>query len=353
MSSERKPNPHFKSHSQILYNFFKDASFLARDSNSLGAGWTGNGEGTEIAYNQCMTDYNRLLYINGIYLDNNATGFVVHHNVVPIIALNEPKVNVLLYNNTIYRYLDYNPAHDEETDSGTDSMSKRSMGYGEGGDYAGCQWVNNIFAFNATPFKGQTYAANLSSINASEVFNDKSGKQIDKQEDPWTYDFTLKPGSPAIGAGVPLEGITEGAHPDIGAFPSGKPAWKAGCDLKNPRDIAFVRPHFTFLNMLVNHGFEEKDTLAPWVSTGSKSAKPIRSAGVCWRNPGADVAFRFFGAAAPFPKAGWIEIDLTDYVKKRLSASGIVSIAFPGRSLGTRRWAATFTSDGSQSSSVF
>ena len=152
---------------------------------------------------------------------------------------------------------------------------------------------------------------------------------------------------------MPLEGITEGAHPDIGAFPSGKPAWKAGCDLKNPRDIAFVRPHFTFLNMLVNHGFEEKDTLAPWVSTGSKSAKPIRSAGVCWRNPGADVAFRFFGAAAPFPKAGWIEIDLTDYVKKRLSASGIVSIAFPGRSLGTRRWAATFTSDGSQSSSVF
>ena len=30
---------------------------------------------------------------------------------------------------------------------------------------------------------------------------------------------------------------------------------------------------------------------------------------------------------APFLKAGTVEIDITDYVKKRLSASGIVSIA--------------------------
>lgn len=32
-------------------------------------------------------------------------------------------------------------------------------------------------------------------------------------------------------------------------------------------------------------------------------------------------------AQAPFPKAGWIEIDLTNYVRQRLAASGIVSIA--------------------------
>lgn len=32
-------------------------------------------------------------------------------------------------------------------------------------------------------------------------------------------------------------------------------------------------------------------------------------------------------ATAPFLKAGWIEIDLTDHVRKRLGASGIVSIA--------------------------
>ncbi|MEI7729166.1 MAG: DNRLRE domain-containing protein [Verrucomicrobiota bacterium] len=282
-------------HSQIVHNFFRDASFLARDSNCLGAGMS-DGEGTEIAYNQCMTDYRRLLYINGIYLDNAAAGFIVHHNVIPVLAMNEPKVNVLVYNNTIYRFSDYNPNPEADFDS-VNEKYKRSMPVGHGGDYAGCQWVNNIFGFNVTPFAGQTYVANLSSINPAEVFNDKSGKPIDKLEEPWNYDFTLKPGSPAIGAGVPLEGITEGAKPDIGAYPFGKPAWQAGCDLKSPRDIAFVRPQATFLNLLVNHGFEEKDTLAPWVSTGTKSAQPFRTKGACWHNPASDPAFRLFGAA--------------------------------------------------------
>lgn len=282
-------------HSQVVHNFFRDASFLARDSNCLGAGMT-DGEGTEIAWNQCMTDHRRLLYINGIYLDNAAAGFLVHHNVVPVIAMNEPKVNVLVYNNTVYRFSDYNPNPDADFDSINESH-KRSMPVGHGGDYAGCQWVNNIFAFHVTPFAGQTYVANLSSIRPQEVFNDRSGKPIDKLEEPWTYDFTLKPGSPAIGAGVPLEGVTEGTRPDIGAYPFGKPAWKAGCDLANPRDIAFVRPRATYLNMLVNHGFEDENTLAPWVATGTKSAKPFRAKGACWRNPSGDPAFRLKGAA--------------------------------------------------------
>ena len=282
-------------HSQIVHNFFRDASFLARDSNSLGAGMA-DGEGTEIAYNQCMTDYHRLLYINGIYLDNAAAGFIVHHNVIPILAMNEPKVNVLVYNNTFYRYIDYNPNPDADFDS-IDSQSKKSLSYGQGGDYAACQWFNNIFGFNATPFNGQPYAGNLSRINPAEVFNDRSGRAIDKLEEPWTYDFTLKPGSPAIGAGVPLEGITEGAKPDAGAYPFGRPAWKAGCDLKSPRDIAFVRPQTTYLNLLVNHGFEEKGTLEPWVKTGSQSAQPFRATGAGWHNPAGDPAFRLFGAA--------------------------------------------------------
>jgi hypothetical protein len=103
--------------------------------------------------------------------------------------------------------------------------------------------------------------------------------------------------SSAIGAGVPLEGITEGTRPDIGAYPFGKPAWKAGCDPKVPRDIAFVRPQATYLNMLDNHSFEDKETLAPWVSTGSKSAQPFRGKGACWKSPASDPAFRLFGAA--------------------------------------------------------
>ena len=282
-------------HSQVVYNFFRDASFLARDSNSLGAGMS-DGQGTEIAYNQCMTDYRRLLYINGIYLDNAASGFIVHHNVIPVIAMNEPKNNVLVYNNTIYRYSDYNPNPDADFNS-INGNDHRSMPLGHGGDYAGDQWVNNIFGFKVDPFPGQTYAANLSSINPAEVFNDSSGKPIDKLEEPWTYDFTLKPGSPAIGAGIPLEGITQGDKPDVGAFEFGKPAWKAGCDLKTPRDISFVRPAATYLNMLDNYDFEAEGTLAPWTLVGTRSGQPFRTDHMCWKNPAGDEAFRYKGAA--------------------------------------------------------
>lgn len=281
--------------SQIVHNFFRDASFLARDSNALGAGMS-DGEGTEIAYNQCLTDYRRLHSINGIYLDNAAAGFLVHHNVVPVIALNEPKVNVLVYNNTVYRFSDYSPDPDAEF-AAIGAAAKRSMPLGDGGDYAGSQWVNNIFGFHVSPFRGQVYVANLSSIDPAKVFNDTSGRPIDRLEEPWTYDFTLAPGSPAIGAGVPLEGITEGEKPDLGAYPFGKPAWKAGCDLTNPRDIAFVRPRATYLNMLVNHGFEDQDTLAPWVGTGSTSARHLSAPGAGWHNPASDPAFRLKGAA--------------------------------------------------------
>ena len=95
--------------------------------------------------------------------------------------MNEPKVNVLVYNNTIYRFSDYNSNPDAEFDS-VNEKYKRSMPVGHGGDDAGCQWVNNIFGFNVAPFPGQTYVANLSSINPAEVFNDRSGKPIDKLE---------------------------------------------------------------------------------------------------------------------------------------------------------------------------
>lgn len=297
-------------HSQIVYNFFRDASYLARDSNCLGAGMS-DGEGTEIAYNQCMTDYRRLLYINGIYLDNAASGFIVHHNVVPVIAMNEPKNNVLVYNNTIYRFSDYNPNPDAATDS-ISAKDQNSMPLGHGGDYAGDQWVNNIFAFNVEPFAGQTYVANLASIKPAEIFNDSSGKPIDKLEEPWNYDFTLKPGSPAIGAGMPLAGITEGEKPDLGAYPIGRPPWHAGCDFKNPPKISYVYPRATFLNMLVNHGFEEKDTIVPWVRTGSKSAQPFRATNECWHNPATDQAFRLRGAAQLGSGANGLEQTVTD-----------------------------------------
>jgi hypothetical protein len=64
--------------------------------------------------------------------------------------------------------------------------------------------------------------------------------------------------------------------------------------------------------MLVNHGFEEKDTLAPWASTGTKSAQPFRAKGACWKNPASDPAFRLFGAAQLGAGANGLEQTVTN-----------------------------------------
>ena len=279
---------------QILHNSFRDCSLLARDSASIHTG--GDGGGTEIAYNLCLTDYRKLHYVNGIYLDNLASHYILHHNVVPVIALNAPKNNCLVCNNTIYRFSDYNPHGDDELPVNT---IRNSLPYGDLQDYAGTMFVNNLFAFEAHPFSGLTYAGNLSSLDPEKIFNDRSGKKLEALEEPWKYDFTLKPGSPAIGGGFPVPGITSGfpdKPADIGAYEFGQPLWEAGCDLASPRNVEYVRPDFPFMNLLVNQGFEVPDTLEPWIKTGTRTARHFASAKLGWGLKDGDEA-RFKGAA--------------------------------------------------------
>lgn len=53
-------------------------------------------------------------------------------------------------------------------------------------------------------------------------------------------EFSLLPGSPAIDTGIVVPGITDGyngAAPDIGAFESGRAAWRAGSNLNDAQNI--------------------------------------------------------------------------------------------------------------------
>jgi hypothetical protein len=279
-------------HCQVVHNFFRDASLIARDSGSIYS--LMNGGNTEIAYNRFMTDYRRLKHVNGIYIDGRGSHFIIHHNVLPIIAANPSKPNVLYYHNTVYRYLDYSTHDDSDK---IDPADRIGMEFLPGGDFAGDQFQNNLFAFVFKPFPGLMHAGNLSLIKPTEVFADNSGRRIDQLEEPWDYDFTLRAGSPAVDAGVSVPGVNEdftGKAPDVGAYEAGRPAWRAGHDFTRPPEIAFSRPAFAFANLIKNPGFEI-DQLSGWAPTGTRTVK-FQKGNFSWGNEKLDVWSHYGGA---------------------------------------------------------
>lgn len=280
-------------HCQIVHNFFRDASLIARDSGSIYS--LMNGGSTEIAYNEFMTDYRRLKHVNGIYIDGRGSDFIIHHNVLPVVALNPSKTNLLFYHNTVYRYIDYITHTDTEK---ADDAPRLSLEFKTGGDYAGMQVFNNILAFQYLPIRGLMQEGNLSCIEAQKIFADKSGRAIDKLEEPRTFDFTLRSDAPAVDAGVVLPGVNDGFSgraPDAGAYEAGLPVWKAGHDFAQPRDATFVRPRFAYANLVQNPGFELDSKLGGWTSTGTRSAR-FQKGTFSWNNEKMDVWSHYGGA---------------------------------------------------------
>jgi len=196
---------------RVLHNEIYDVGLQVND---IGCTYTynTNGGGAEIAYNLCHDVHGLLLnnsvpYANGIYLDENSSNYIVHHNVVWnttfASALNHVSTNNKVYNNTysatVFSVSAYNP-------NGPAQLP-------------GTELKNNIFTAPLQATTGAVIQNNiLSTTNPQFV-------------DAANHNFQLMPGSPAIGAGAILPPYTDGysgSAPDIGAYDHAKPAWKAG-----------------------------------------------------------------------------------------------------------------------------
>jgi uncharacterized protein (TIGR03437 family) len=194
---------------RILHNEIYD---FGLQTNDLGCTytWMTNGMGTEIAYNLCHDGQGLLLnnpevYVAGIYLDNGSSNFIVHHNVVWNtqwgLVMNSPSTNERLYNNTF---------------AGSGSSFTP---YGDG-QLAGTAIQNNIFV-------GPLQATPVGAVMTNNILPGTNPQFID----PATYNFQLKPTSPAIAAGLAIPPYTNGysgSAPDIGAYDHTKAPWKAG-----------------------------------------------------------------------------------------------------------------------------
>ncbi|MFC4097336.1 T9SS type A sorting domain-containing protein [Euzebyella saccharophila] len=141
----------------------------------------------------------------GVYLDNDAAGFVVHHNVIwntewTNLQINWNGTDIDIFNNTLW--------------NGSEVMG---AWHKEGTAFSNVRVWNNLGKDDN--WEPQSNKQNNLVVNAS-VFNDIKAS-----------DFYLKPGSNPIDQGREIAGITEGFSgdkPDVGAYEFGGAYWTAG-----------------------------------------------------------------------------------------------------------------------------
>jgi uncharacterized protein (TIGR03437 family) len=187
---------------RILHNEIYDIGLQTSDLGCTYT-WTTDGMGTEIAYNVCHDNHSGPQGFpgSGIYLDDNTSNFVVHHNVVwnvdHALQLTSGGPHQI-YNNTFVGNI---------------------LGLNMGSQVSGTRIQNDIFTPAVSYFSLATATNNILPPTNPQFI------------DPATYNFQLQPTSPAIAAGLAIPPYTNGysgSAPDIGAYDHTKPAWKAG-----------------------------------------------------------------------------------------------------------------------------
>ena len=170
-----------------------------------------DGGGSEIAYNRIYNVHGGGYGGAGIYLDNNSSDYIVHHNITWNVdyglKLNYTSRNQLIYNNTF-------------------DATAFSIASNQAGDWNGTRVANNILFANNQFSTGVALGPNLYANTNPRVAN------------RWGANYLLMAGSPAIGSGIAI-GIG-GAGSDMGAlaygaapFASGAPAGSGGTSVSD------------------------------------------------------------------------------------------------------------------------
>ncbi|MFY0598183.1 MAG: right-handed parallel beta-helix repeat-containing protein [Cyclobacteriaceae bacterium] len=141
----------------------------------------------------------------GIYLDNDAEAFSVHHNVVwntewTSVQINWNGTDLDIFNNTLW-----------------DGEAVMGAWHKEGTQFSNVRVWNNLS--NDDNWEPQSDKRNNISLASSPFTNLGAG------------DFTLRSGTQPINAGIVISGITDGyvgSAPDAGAYEFGGEAWVAG-----------------------------------------------------------------------------------------------------------------------------
>ena len=185
---------------EIAYNDISRFGALSSDLGAIYVCCSVNLQGTRIHHNRIHSPFGYSYWwdVAGIYTDNDSYNVTVDHNVIYNMDVHFPKAakistkytaSELIYNNVFLAPF--------ELASGDNRYTVR----------------NNIFR--------QTAGGTGPGVS-NNLFSDVDPLFVA----PASFDYRLGTGSPAIGGGVPVSGIETGR--DVGAYPSGAPAWTAG-----------------------------------------------------------------------------------------------------------------------------
>ena len=190
---------------EIAYNDISRSNLIADDCALIYT--VGKQLGTEIHHNwfhdsaSSGTKYKAA----GIYLDNDAEGFLVHHNVVwntewTSIQINWNGKDINIYNNTLW-----------------DGSAVMGAWHKDGTAFSNVNVWNNLGS--DTNWEPQSDKQNNLTVDSSVFVDNTSGN------------FNLKPGASPIDKGKIISGITDGfigSLPDVGAYEYGGDNWVAG-----------------------------------------------------------------------------------------------------------------------------
>jgi len=217
----------------IRHNEMYNAGLVTNDVGATYA-FSANGGGLEISYNYVHDVWPTLG--DGIYLDNNTSNYLVHHNVVANcyrtgIVLNYPSYNNGVYNNTIASCA-------YATNGNGNSSWAQSQ--------AGTSIINNLAVVGSGGLKAAFKYSTTATFNNNGTYTPVSFVSTQG----WGY--MLSAGSGAIDQGMVIPGITDGyvgSAPDVGAFEYGAPPWSAGATVTVgafPYPLAVSAPTATF-----------------------------------------------------------------------------------------------------------
>lgn len=225
------------------YNHFYDAGSVTCDTGVTYMGVFSGGT-SEFRYNW-VHDITSKTSAFGFYLDNANSYISVHHNVVwdtddvtgelntnfTACLVNQTAQGVQIYNNTFIG----------------GASQAQTMPYTEDG-----RIKNNIFV-----------GAIASSVKYPAQVSNIVGWLDPGFVDMENFDFTLTANSPAIDAGIEIEGVTEdyvGDAPDIGAYEYGGEAWVPGHNWENPPVFEHKYPNYIqYTNRVAMPGFETSE----------------------------------------------------------------------------------------------
>lgn len=227
-------------HSVIQYSDISYANCLTKDSGIVYL-FNHDFDNTEIHHNWLHDNESNHLSF-GFYMDAWTSGINFFNNVVWNIPhhglhMNRPVQRTLIYNNTFHR-----------------SANTRSSVFAFD-DMIGVQLVNNIFA------DGEIIDWSEESL----VTNNIIGQEV-RFVDEERSDYRLQVDSLAIGAGLRIDGVTDGhpgAAPDAGAYPYNGEHWVPGHDFSRSVEAELCFTDLSAKSQIRNAGFETGDW-SPW-----------------------------------------------------------------------------------------